>query len=156
VCRYSAGELEQARRAKVGGDVLYRARQQQAVEPLVEQIEADGGVAAAWEADLGQAETIPTLFDQCQRQLGPVDILVNNHTYCALETFDPALTTTDGDGIYLPCPPTRGLPPKGGAPKNSPHDSGDLVSSRWDKMFFRAYSPKIFQKVPEHFRHPLI
>jgi hypothetical protein len=49
----------------------------------------------------------------------------------------------------------KGLPPKGGAPKNSPHDPWDLVPSRWDKMFSATIISKKFQKVPEHFRHPL-
>lgn len=34
---------------------------------------------------------IPLLFDWCEAELGPVDILVNNHTYCVLETFDPTI-----------------------------------------------------------------
>ncbi|UCD38711.1 MAG: SDR family oxidoreductase, partial [Fidelibacterota bacterium] len=32
---------------------------------------------------------IPMLYDWCEAELGPVDILVNNHTYDVLETFDP-------------------------------------------------------------------
>jgi 3-oxoacyl-[acyl-carrier protein] reductase len=30
-----------------------------------------------------------------------VDILVNNHTLCVLETFDPALVTGEGSGVQL-------------------------------------------------------
>jgi 3-oxoacyl-[acyl-carrier protein] reductase len=30
-----------------------------------------------------------------------VDILVNNHTHCVLETFDPARVSHDGNGIHL-------------------------------------------------------
>ena len=33
--------------------------------------------------------------------MGPVDVLVNNHTHGVLETFDPALTTTAGFPITL-------------------------------------------------------
>jgi 3-oxoacyl-[acyl-carrier protein] reductase len=65
--------------------------QQGAIEPILEQIRARGGSAYAQETDLGDPENIPRLFDQCEAELGPVDILVNNHTYCVLETFDPAL-----------------------------------------------------------------
>ena len=100
-CPYTAEELEQARQSATGGDALYRAMQQQSAEPLVEHIRAQGGVAVAHEADLGDPETIPHLFDFCARQLGPVDILVNNHTYCVLETFDPARTSQEESGIFL-------------------------------------------------------
>jgi 3-oxoacyl-[acyl-carrier protein] reductase len=101
-CCYSAKELQDAREAGAGGDALYRAMQQQPADPLVRQILDQGGVAAAHEADLGDPANIPLLFDLCEEKLGPVDILVNNHTYCALETFDPGLVTEEGSGIRLP------------------------------------------------------
>ena len=101
-CRYSEDELQQAREAGAGGDALYRAMQQQSADPLVDHIRELGGVAVAHEADLADPESIPLLFDLCEAELGPVDILVNNHTYCVLETFDPALVTDGGSSIYLP------------------------------------------------------
>ncbi len=100
-CRYSEEELEKALEAGVGGDLLYRAMQQKSADPLVRDIRSQNGVAIAHEADLGDANNIPMLFDLCEAELGPVDILVNNHTYCVLETFDPALTTSEGSGIEL-------------------------------------------------------
>ncbi len=100
-CRYSAEELKQAQEAGVGGDALYRAMQQQSAAPLVQFIRAQGGIAVAREADLANPDNIPRLFNRCEAELGPVDVLVNNHTYCVLETFDPALTTDAGFGIHL-------------------------------------------------------
>ena len=100
-CSYAEEELEQAREAGIGGDAFYRAGQQQSADPLVHDIRSQGGVALAHEADLADPAQIPRLFDLCERELGPVDILVNNHTHCVLETFDPALTTSEGSGIYL-------------------------------------------------------
>lgn len=100
--RYSEEELLKAGQAGVGGDVLYRALQQQSVEPLVRQICQQGGVTVAHEADLANSENVPLLFDLCEAELGPVDVLVNNHTYCVLETFDPGLVTEEGSGIHLP------------------------------------------------------
>jgi 3-oxoacyl-[acyl-carrier protein] reductase len=100
-CQYSAEELRQAQEAGVGGEKLYRAQQQQSADPLVHLIHAQGGVAVAHEADLADPENIPLLFDRCEAELGPVDILVNNHTHCVLETFDPALVTEQGFGIHL-------------------------------------------------------
>jgi 3-oxoacyl-[acyl-carrier protein] reductase len=100
-CRYAERQLIEAREAGVGGDLLYRARQQQRAEPLVEAIRAQGGVAVAQEADLGDVDNIPRLFAACEAALGPVDVLVNNHTYCVLETFDPARVSDEGSGIGL-------------------------------------------------------
>lgn len=100
-CRYSEEALEQAHAVGVGGDALYRARQQQSAEPLLQQIRSRGGDAYAYEADLGNPANVGVLFDRCEAVLGPVDILVNNHTHCALETFDPARLTDEGSGIRL-------------------------------------------------------
>jgi 3-oxoacyl-[acyl-carrier protein] reductase len=100
-CRYSEEELQQAKEAGIGGDALYRAMQQQPVEPLLETIRADGGTAAAHELDLADTDNIPHLFDLCEAEFGDVDILVNNHTYCLPETFDPELVTDEGIAIHL-------------------------------------------------------
>jgi 3-oxoacyl-[acyl-carrier protein] reductase len=98
---YSATELVSARQTQVGGPVLYEAMQQQPADPLVREIAERGGAAAAWEADLADAANIPRLFDACEAQLGPVDVLVNNHTHCVLETFDPALVTDEGFATHF-------------------------------------------------------
>jgi 3-oxoacyl-[acyl-carrier protein] reductase len=100
-CRYSDAELNRAREAGVGGDLLYQAMQQQSAGPLLKQIRSQGGVAVAQETDLADPANIPLLFDLCEAELGPVDVLVNNHTYCVLETFDPALITGQGLGVHL-------------------------------------------------------
>ncbi len=87
---YDETELTAALEAGVGGDVLYRALQQQPVESLLLELDQQRGLVAAHEADILDTANIPKLFDLCEQELGPVDILVNNHTYCVLETFDPA------------------------------------------------------------------
>jgi NAD(P)-dependent dehydrogenase (short-subunit alcohol dehydrogenase family) len=81
--------------------VLYRALQQQSADIVLETIRAGGGIAFAHEADLANTQNIPLVFDLCESRLGDVDILVNNHTLCVLETFDPALVTDAGSGIHL-------------------------------------------------------
>lgn len=98
---YSDEELVQARELGVGGDRLYRAWQQQSADPLLATIRERGGMAVAHEADLADMSNITALFDLCERELGPVDILVNNHTYCVPETFDPQLTTEDEGGVFM-------------------------------------------------------
>jgi len=91
--------LTAAREAGVGGKALAQAMHHTRIEPLVEAIRTRNGCAAACEADLGDAGNIPKLFDSCEAQLGPVDVLVNNHTHCVMETFDPALVTEEGFGV---------------------------------------------------------
>ena len=93
---FSDDELAQAEKAGDGGPALYAANQQRLGERVVADIEAAGGTAVAQEADLADANNIPLLFDQCEAALGPVDVLVCNHTYCVMETFDPATVTTEG------------------------------------------------------------
>lgn len=100
-CHYSKEELEKAREAGVGGILLYRAMQQQSADQLVEEIRSQGGITVAHEADLADVENIPELFDLCEAELGPVDILINNHTYCVYETFDPELATGKDWGVHL-------------------------------------------------------
>ena len=95
-CALSETELAAAKATGVGGAGLYWANQQVTAVALVNEIVAGGGTAVALEADLADTTNIPLLFDQCESQLGPVDVLVNNHTYCVLETFDPARVTDDG------------------------------------------------------------
>jgi 3-oxoacyl-[acyl-carrier protein] reductase len=98
---FAREELDVARAAGVGGLLLYRANQQQTADSVVAEIVAAGGIAAAFETDLSTPEHIPQLFARCEAELGPVDILVNNHTYCAPDTFDAARVSEEGFGIHL-------------------------------------------------------
>jgi 3-oxoacyl-[acyl-carrier protein] reductase len=100
-CSLPAEELEKARQSKTGGVSLYHALRQQTAEGLVREIASQGGAAAACEMDLSDAANIARLFDLCEAELGPVDVLVNNHSYCVLETFDPARVTSEGFATHL-------------------------------------------------------
>lgn len=64
------------------------ARQRTANEVLA-TIAANGGRAAAWEADLADPVSIPALFDRAERDLGSVEILVNNADAWLGDTFLP-------------------------------------------------------------------
>ena len=92
-------ELARARLKGEGGVLLYRANRQQGAEGIVGAIREAGGSAASLELDLATAGSIPVLFDACEREVGPVDILVNNHTYCEMDTFDPGQETPEGFGV---------------------------------------------------------
>jgi 3-oxoacyl-[acyl-carrier protein] reductase len=99
---HSQDSMNQAIQSGAGGPALYEARQQQSADWVLDQIQLAGGRATAMELDLADASRIPVLFDACEKALGPVDILVNNHTYCKLETFDPTKVTDEGFGLHLP------------------------------------------------------
>ncbi len=100
-CRYTKKELKEAEELGAGGDRLYCANQQRSADSLVHRITSRGGCAFSHEVDLGDVSNIPTLFDLCEEKLGPVDILVNNHTYCVPETLDPSLVSDRGGGVKL-------------------------------------------------------
>jgi 3-oxoacyl-[acyl-carrier protein] reductase len=99
--RFTDAELAAARQAGVGGPAYYHAMQQQSANVIVEQIHEQGGVAVAHEADLSDTSVVPMLYNRCEEELGPVDVLVNNHTVDQLETFDPASVTSEGFGVRL-------------------------------------------------------
>lgn len=73
--------------ADLGFPEPYRVnRSKDAVEVLA-LIRSRGGQAVSLEADLSDAATPARLFDFAERELGPVDILVNNATGWVADTF---------------------------------------------------------------------
>lgn len=97
----SAADLKKGRAGEIGEPAFYEAVGQEPPEAIVRAIEAGGGRAACLEADLSDPASVPVLFDACERRLGPVDILVNNHGHWTPETFDPGLVTDKGYGMRL-------------------------------------------------------
>jgi 3-oxoacyl-[acyl-carrier protein] reductase len=67
-------------------DAYYEAHAQNA-DWLVHDIEATGGRAVAWEANLAEPETVPELFDRAEAGFGPVEVLINNADYGAPDSF---------------------------------------------------------------------
>jgi len=100
-CQYPEEKLKHAEKSGIGGDPLYRAMQQKPISELVNQFRDAGMTISTLEVDLAAETNILKLFDACQKEFGPIDILINNHTHCVLETFDPGQTSTDGSGIFL-------------------------------------------------------
>jgi 3-oxoacyl-[acyl-carrier protein] reductase len=80
-----------AQRVSAPGELLYRSRQAQAADDVLQAIRERGGRAEACEADLADPAQIPRLFDQAERALGPVDVLVNNAAVggAPTDTFAP-------------------------------------------------------------------
>jgi 3-oxoacyl-[acyl-carrier protein] reductase len=97
----SAEERQRVLQTEPGGKARYDALQNTHGELVAEEIRAEGGQAQALELDLGDAENIARLFERCEQAFGQVDVLVNNHTYDVLETFDPARVTNEGFPVSL-------------------------------------------------------
>ena len=98
---FTDDELAQAAQSGVGGVRYWWAEHRRTADPVIRGIAAQGGVAAGVEADLGDPVNIPRVFNECEAALGPVDVLVNNHTHSVHDTFDPAAVTAEGYGIGL-------------------------------------------------------
>ncbi|HMG62249.1 MAG TPA: SDR family oxidoreductase [Streptosporangiaceae bacterium] len=79
-----------------GASPDYRAGRSAGAESVAAEIAAAGGRAVAVEADLSDPASAAMLFDAAERQLGPVDILVNNASGWIADTFGPE--GTDGLG----------------------------------------------------------
>jgi 3-oxoacyl-[acyl-carrier protein] reductase len=74
----------------------YRANRAKGPEEVMGAIRACGGRAAALEADLGDETTPVRLFDFAETELGTVDILVNNASGYAPDTFTAGGRDTAG------------------------------------------------------------
>ena len=85
------GELseEDAMKATVPGRAYYYKMQTKSADEVVKTIGDLGCECFALESDLVKVGNIPLLFDKAEKELGPVDILVNNAAYSRCDTFIP-------------------------------------------------------------------
>jgi 3-oxoacyl-[acyl-carrier protein] reductase len=60
-----------------------------------------GAEAHAWEADLSDSSLIPALFNQAERLLGPVEVLINNAARWEADTFVPPGAELDNKLVEL-------------------------------------------------------
>lgn len=72
----------------VGGD-RYRALQAESCERVIAELRASGAEAAAYEADFGNLDRIPALFEAAERFCGSIEVLVNNAATWGADTFLP-------------------------------------------------------------------
>jgi 3-oxoacyl-[acyl-carrier protein] reductase len=77
----------------------YRDNRAQGGDTVIASIRDTGGQAVAVEADLSDPAVPAMLFDVAERQLGPVDILVNNATGWLADTFAPMETDRLGRSL---------------------------------------------------------
>ncbi|MHC4458460.1 MAG: SDR family NAD(P)-dependent oxidoreductase [Planctomycetota bacterium] len=81
---------EEVEKATIPGRAYYCKMQTQTADHVVKAIEDLGGKCLAIEADLSEPANIVMLFDEAERALGPVDIVVNNAAYGKCDTFVPS------------------------------------------------------------------
>jgi 3-oxoacyl-[acyl-carrier protein] reductase len=72
------------------GEAFYYAQQAKPPDEALRVIHDLGAEAHAWEADLSDSTVIPALFDQAEKVLGPVEVVVNNAAYWEADTFIPS------------------------------------------------------------------
>jgi len=69
---------------------------------VVDEIRATGGRASRWECNLADPRNVAALFDRVEKELGPVEILVNNAAVSQRDTFDPREDARDWAGRPVP------------------------------------------------------
>ena len=72
------GEAAAEKFARRGATVVVAARRQELLDELVERIAADGGSARAHACDLSDLDAVDDLVATLERDLGGIDILINN------------------------------------------------------------------------------
>jgi 3-oxoacyl-[acyl-carrier protein] reductase len=82
----------------------YRSNHARGADDVLDTIRTRGGQAVAMEADLKDRRAPAQLFDCVERELGPVDILINNASGWVADTFAP-------DGQHLSGADVVGLSP---------------------------------------------
>ncbi len=97
----------------------YRRRRASDAGDVLAAIDALPGRAIAIEADLLGSSVIPDLFERAERELGPVEILVNNASGWVADTFTPMSTDRIGRMLAAVSPATidrnLGVDARGGA-----------------------------------------
>jgi len=83
------------------GESFYYFQQAKSADEVLATIRKTGAAAHAWEADLSDASVVPKLFDQAERLLGPVQVLVNNAAHWEADTFVPPSVELDNKLVEL-------------------------------------------------------
>jgi len=80
---------EGAVNATLPGAAFYYSQQSKPADEVLAALRKLGADAHACESDLSDASRVPRLFDEAERLLGPVEVLVNNAAYWEGDTFVP-------------------------------------------------------------------
>ncbi|HUI55298.1 MAG TPA: SDR family oxidoreductase [Bryobacteraceae bacterium] len=83
------------------GAAFYWSQLEKNAEEVLAGVRALGARAFAWEGDLSDPATIPSMFDEAERSLGPVEVLVNNAAYWEADTLLPAAADLENKLVEL-------------------------------------------------------
>jgi NAD(P)-dependent dehydrogenase (short-subunit alcohol dehydrogenase family) len=81
---------------KAGASVVVSSRSKSTVDSVVDEIRRDGGTAIGITCDVGARDQVFQMIERTAKELGPVDILVNN-----AQSFGPSAKPT---GAIIPQP----------------------------------------------------
>ena len=87
-CEVSPAVAHEAAKG-VPGEALYQWLSSKACDDLVADIRSAGGAIEAMEVDLADAASPRAVFDEAERRLGPVEILVNNAAFSVPDSLLP-------------------------------------------------------------------
>jgi 3-oxoacyl-[acyl-carrier protein] reductase len=76
--------------ATAPGELFYRARNADTPDAVLSRIRAHARPVGSAEIDLADPDVFPRLFDQVEKTLGPVDILINNAAHSVSDSFIPS------------------------------------------------------------------
>jgi len=141
--RFSAeayGDISEQEIAKASepSRAYYCKMQMQTADHVVAAIEELDGGCFAIEADLTDTANIPVLFDQTEKHLGPVDILVNNAAYCKCDIFIPASELPE-QSIFVDEFPVGSITPES-------HDNHFAVNSRAVSLMIAEYAKRYIKR----------
>ena len=72
------------------GEVFYNEQQAVSGESVLKSVRDMGRKSLCLEADFSESRFIPDLFNEAEKVLGPVSVLINNAAYWEGDTFVPA------------------------------------------------------------------
>src|SRR5436190_4774522 len=77
--------------ASRGAAIGLIARGEEALHATAREVAAAGGIATVFPADVAHADRIEQAADQIERELGPIDVWINN---AMVSVFSPVIETT--------------------------------------------------------------
>ena len=82
--------------AEQPGLAHFYSLQAETADEVVREARRQGINATSWEADLADPAVVPELFDRAEKELGPVNVVVNNAADYQADTFLPSQSLDEG------------------------------------------------------------
>jgi 3-oxoacyl-[acyl-carrier protein] reductase len=117
-------------------------QQRKAADEVVTSIRNFGGKAASWEGDLRDPKNVSRLFEAAEKAFGQVDILVNNATEYAADTFVPSTALEKQAALWEGGPTVSTIDVES-------HDRHFAVNSRAAAILMRVFARRIIERQTE-------